>query len=90
MHLRDEKNDTDDWIVWVKETYFREIVHETSHLVFSLMRMKGIEVCFDTEDVFAHLQCFYVKKMIDAIERRDKDASKKRQTKNIGRTQKKA
>ena len=67
-----EKGDTVDWIVWLRDNYFKEVVHEATHLTFSFMRFKEIPIDFKTEEVFTHLQGFYIGKMLEAIEGKKK------------------
>ena len=45
-------------IIWVSNK--EELVHEISHLVFELMRIKGIPINKDTEEVFTHLHNYYL------------------------------
>ena len=61
-------DDKDEVILWAKDNNMFEVIHETIHLVFFWMRFKEIPIEKSTEEVFAHLQGFYIgeiKKMFD-------------------------
>jgi len=64
--------DLDEVILWGKDDNMLEVIHETAHLVFYWMRFKGIPVRKSTEEVFAHLQGFYLDKISKLFKKRKK------------------
>ena len=52
-----------EWIIWTKDFDIMEFLHEITHLIFNIMRFKGIPICQETEEVFIHLQIYYVRQI---------------------------
>jgi len=59
-------------LLWAKDNNMFEVIHETIHLVFHWMRVKGIPIKRSTEEVFAHLQGFYIDEINKVFEKKKK------------------
>lgn len=63
-------------LLWAKENAMIEVVHETAHLVAHWMRYKSIPMNKSTDEVFAHLQCFYIDEIARTFEKKRKRRKK--------------
>jgi len=65
-------DEQDEVLLWAKDDNMFEAVHETVHLVFFWMRFKGIPIEKSTEEVFTHLQSFYLDKISRTFKKKKK------------------
>lgn len=63
------------WFVWVKDKDLRLIIHDTSHLVFDLLRYHNIEYSKETEEVYCLFLEYYINGFLIAINK-DKKSKK--------------
>ncbi len=61
-----------DWAIWTQHADLYEFLHEINHLVFSLMRYKEIPLKKATEEIFTHLQRYYLEELQKRIKTRRK------------------